>query len=80
LVILMSKFFFYVFAYTIDLDQHLHLMVNFIREMRDIKWKPSLKLCRIGLDKDHRGLRFFIAQLRCMLWVISTNTNNFHKK
>jgi hypothetical protein len=61
-----------------DFDHYLHFMMNLIRKRGDIKWKTPLEFCRIGLKKYNGGFRFFIAQLLCMLRVVSPNTNDFH--
>jgi hypothetical protein len=66
-------------ANAVDFDKDLHLMVNFVGEIRNKKRLTLLPQTRVGLHKNNRLVRAIVLEFFNMLWVITPDTNEFHQ-
>ena len=68
----------YMLANTVDFDEDLHLMVNFVGKIRYKKRLTVLPQTRVGLHKNDRRIRAIVLEFFNMLCVITTDTNELH--
>ena len=66
-------------ANTVDFDKDLHLVVNFVGEIRYKKRLTLLPQTRVGLHKNDRRIWAIVLEFFNMLCVITPDTNEFHQ-
>jgi hypothetical protein len=66
-------------ANAVDFDKDLHLMVDFVGEIRNKKRLTLLSQTRVGLHKNDRRIWAIVLEFFNMLCVITSDTNEFHQ-